>query len=181
MQTGSINVLENRKVLLRLNMATFPLLIVFFSIFYKIAKITKPHWDKDFGVVEALWLLLVLLGLVVLHELVHGIFFKLFYPAGKVKIGFKGGLAYATSPHSFYKKDQFIIILLAPFVSVTLLLAILYFSKIISAEFFVFLGTFHSAACVGDFFLTCAVSKQSKGTMVEDTAEGINFYMEKVE
>ena len=57
--------------------------------------------------------------LIIIHELIHGAFFKLFDPKGKVKFGFKNGVAYATSPHSFYSKGKFAIILLAPFLGIS--------------------------------------------------------------
>ena len=115
-------------------------------------------------------------GLIIFHELIHGIFFKLFNKEGKVKFGFKNGLAYATSPNSFYSRWQFLLILLAPFVLITLILWLLYAYREISPYAFVWLASFHGSACIGDFYFCYLVTKAPAHSYVEDTEQGINFY-----
>lgn len=173
------NLIENKKVILWLNIASLPLLVFFAVLFTALA--------LSFGTFEAnefsLWTFLIigasLLGLIVVHELIHGLFFKLFAPEGKEKFGFKNGMAYATSPHSFYNRPQFSWIVLAPFVLITLGLFLLNRIGWISGFSFVFLASFHAAACVGDFYWIYLVMRAPKNSYIEDTEKGINFYVKK--
>ncbi|MGJ8730804.1 DUF3267 domain-containing protein [Listeria aquatica] len=66
--------------------------------------------------------------LLLIHEGIHGLFFKLFSETGsKVIFGYKNGLLYASSPNSFYSRNQFIWISIAPFFFITSILTILFF------------------------------------------------------
>ncbi|MBC6130401.1 DUF3267 domain-containing protein, partial [Listeria booriae] len=93
-----INLLESKKLIINLNIVAIVIVLVLtvlglaFSGGFEIAN----------GFEGVIWLCLGYLLSLVIHEGVHGIFFKAFHPEGKVKFGFKNGMAYATSPGSFY-------------------------------------------------------------------------------
>ncbi|MGG5332565.1 DUF3267 domain-containing protein [Enterococcus sp. AZ163] len=175
----SVDILNDKKSILRLNIVSIFLLVLFFLLFLAVTAIIPVKESSiTFSVMQ---LLLVTAGtflLIVIHELIHGVFFRVFSPKGKVKFGIniKKGIAYAASPGSKYSRGQFAWISLAPFVLITLSLTIAYLSGILFVGSYLFLATFHAAACAGDFYWICLVLQAPKGSLVEDTEVGINFY-----
>lgn len=117
-----VNLLDDKKLIMKLNILTIPLLVIFFALFTLLTLDRKLSEEVTIDLMYLVIAILSMAGLIIVHELIHGIFFKLFNKEGKVKFGFKNGLAYATSPNSFYSRWQFLLILLAPFVLITLVL-----------------------------------------------------------
>lgn len=112
-----VNLLDDKKLIMKLNILTIPLLVIFFALFTLLTLDRKLTEEVTIDLMYLVIAILSMAGLIIVHELIHGIFFKLFNKEGKVKFGFKNGLAYATSPNSFYSRWQFLLILLAPFCS----------------------------------------------------------------
>jgi len=171
-----INLLEDKKLIWLLNVAAIVLFFGFLLLFSGVTFWHSASMYQSFN----FWTLILGLGLffvlIIIHELIHALFFKMFQPTKKVKFGFKNGMAYATSPHSYYKKYQFIIICLAPFVLLTSGLVVLYLMNLLSASLFIFLASMHASGCVGDFYFTYLILRAPKNSWIEDTEQGINFY-----
>ncbi|MBF2444317.1 DUF3267 domain-containing protein [Listeria welshimeri] len=168
-----INLLERKKLIINLNIVAIVIVLVLtvlrlaFSGGFEIAN----------GFEGVIWLCLGYLLSLVIHEGVHGIFFKAFHPEGKVKFGFKNGMAYATSPGSFYTKSQFFIISIAPFIVLTGLFIFLRFLGVNEAVIYLIFAL-HTSGCVGDFYYCILLLNRPTGILVEDTEKGINFYSE---
>ncbi|MGX7105317.1 DUF3267 domain-containing protein [Globicatella sanguinis] len=62
----------------------------------------------------------------IIHEAIHGVFFKQFNPTASVKFGYQTGMVYASSPGSRYTRTQFIVIALMPCLIITLTLIALF-------------------------------------------------------
>ncbi|MHC5372575.1 DUF3267 domain-containing protein [Enterococcus sp. LJL120] len=176
----SINIMENKRAIVWLNVAAIVLGIVFFGVFAVLADFIQPLAGSEETSLVGLVLFVVVSFLVIfIHELIHGFFFKIFNIEGKVKFGFKNGMAYATSPNSYYTKIQFLIIILAPFVIISCCLVLLYFLNILSATVFVLVAAVHAGGCSGDFYFALLLLKRPQNTLVEDTEVGINFYQKE--
>ncbi|MGX7197539.1 DUF3267 domain-containing protein [Enterococcus olivae] len=179
-QIQSINLMEDKKLIVRLNLASLPLMVVFFILFTGVSLLKDTSTQHSFSLLTSFLGLVLLFLLIIIHELIHGFFFKLFNPEGKVKFGFKNGLAYATSPHSYYSKGQFSIISLAPFVLITSSLMLVFFTTDwLSPSSFILQSSLHAAACVGDFYFIYLLLKAPKQALIEDTEQGINFYLKE--
>ncbi len=180
-----IDILHDKKIVIILNVLALLLVIPFLYLFGWIAL----GLETAFGIplVEevvnpsAIWIVLICcFVLLVIHEGIHGIFFKVFQPKNKVKFGFKlkSLMAYATSPGSIYSRGQMLVIGLAPFVVISLALSILMALRVISPAFFVFLAAIHAAGCIGDFYyaylLLFPYGKME--IRVEDTLSGLRIY-----
>ena len=96
-----VNLLDDKKLIMKLNILTIPLLVIFFALFTLLTLDRKLTEEVTIDLMYLVIAILSMAGLIIVHELIHGIFFKLFNKEGKVKFGFKNGLAYATSPNSF--------------------------------------------------------------------------------
>lgn len=175
-QIKSLNLLENKKVLFWLNIIGGGLLFLFFPLFSIIASETTKESFHSLDLKQLFQVFILAFFLIIAHEAIHGLFFKVMNPKSQVKFGFKKGMAYATSPGTIYNKWQFIWISLAPFVVITFSLWLALFFNLLNPAAFVYLATFHASACVGDFYWVYLVLGSPKNAWIEDTEVGINFY-----
>lgn len=177
-----VNIMENKKVVVWLNIFAFLLILPFLHLFsficFSITGIQEVQFY--FGLWETLFLFLFMMVLLSIHELIHGLFFKVFMPQNKVKFGFKwkSGMAYATSPGSLYSRGKMLIIGLAPFVFISLGLTVALVMGWISPIVYTIIASLHAAGCIGDFYYTyLLLIKFGKGNiLVEDTETGLLIY-----
>lgn len=112
------------------------------------------------------------------HELAHGIFFKLFAPAGaRVTFGanWKAGMLYACAEGIVYTRRQYLVIALAPtFVVTAAALAVGTISG------WPLLGSVvavaHLSGCTGDWCYAAAILGDARITHCEDCTWGVQFY-----
>lgn len=172
-----INLMDDKKVILWLNIASLPLLLFFGILFSFIASnLVTISVTGVFSFSNLLMFLLAFILLIIIHEGIHGLFFKVFNPTGKVKFGFKNGMAYATSPNSYYSKVAFAWIILAPFTLISSGLAVLIMLGFLNPVVYILLAATHGSCCVGDFYFIWLLIKSPKNCLIEDTELGINFY-----
>ena len=171
-----INLMDDKKTIKRLNLAAIPALIFFYVFFTFLTVAGHGATNEPPFFIGLLILMGTYIVLIIIHELIHGAFFKLFDPKGKVKFGFKNGVAYATSPHSFYSKGKFAIILLAPFLGISVGLFLFYLFGWLTASLFILIAAAHAASCVGDFYFLFLIVKAPANSCVEDTEVGLNIY-----
>ncbi len=132
------------------------------------------------------WAVALLVGTVVVlavHEGVHGLFFKLFAPAGsRVTFGanIKLGMLYACAEGIVYTRRQYLVVILAPTVVVTVLMLV---AACVSGYPFCcyIIATAHLAGCVGDWKYAAAVLRNHAITHCEDTSWGVRFLAEGYE
>lgn len=180
--TKEIDIINDKKKILFLNILALPIMLLAIPFFIWIANLGNPKNTASFSsnsLLEVLFPLLLAVVVIIIHELIHAIFMKLFNKDGKVKFGFKNGMAYATSPNSLYKKTHFVIISLAPFIIISTVLAILYHLGFLTPFIFIGVAVLHTSGCVGDFYWVYLISKAPTDSLIEDTEIGINFYRKK--
>ncbi|TVT27628.1 DUF3267 domain-containing protein [Salinicoccus cyprini] len=132
--------------------------------------------DMDgFGIFGAVFLIMaVMFAIITAHEAIHGIFFKVFAPGGRVRFGYKAGLFYAAAPGEIFTRRQFAIIILMPFLIITAVLIILMVSFPNVA--YKYLIAIHTGACAGDFYYVHLLYKYRHMEYVEDTEVGMTIY-----
>lgn len=117
-----------------------------------------------------------------LHELAHGIAFKIY--TGKVKFGIKwrtkmGVCAYATSPNSVLTKKQMIITGLAPQIMTVIIMAILYFVNGVNSwlpySLLVF-ATMNFGGGSADMYCAWLLLREKGQIFVKDTVTGMQIY-----
>ncbi|EHD1589205.1 DUF3267 domain-containing protein [Listeria monocytogenes] len=166
-----INLLENKKLLMNLNITA----VIMVFVLLILGCVFSGEFEILIGFQGIAWVCSGYLVALVIHEGVHGVFFKVFQPKGKVKFGFKKGMAYATSSGSFYTKLQFFVVSIAPFVVLTALLIFLRFLGVNEVVLYLIFAL-HTSGCVGDFYCCILLMNHPAGILVEDTEKGINFY-----
>lgn len=111
----------------------------------------------------------------VLHELVHGIAMKM-CGTKKVKYGFTGIYAYATS-NDFYDKKTYIFIALAPVVLWGIILAVV--NMFVSLEWFwvVYLIQISNlSGAAGDLYVTVKFSRLPSDILIQDYGVGMTVF-----
>ncbi|MGT2929407.1 DUF3267 domain-containing protein [Streptococcus dentasini] len=177
-----VNILENKKIVIWLNILTIPLFVMFSFFFEWLgAAIIGSHAVRfDFGLGKLLLFFLALIAVFFIHEMIHGVFFKLFKPENRVKFGIKweSGMIYATSPGSIYSKKQMLIISLAPFITWTFVFSLLLAVKLMGLAAYVALASIHAAGCVGDLYYAYLMlfKHSGKEISVQDTETGLIIY-----
>lgn len=175
-QVLDVNILDDpavQKMVARWSLpcAVAALGLVAFSVTVKIL-------DTSVGdaLVWALWLALLYVVSLPLHELVHALFFKAFGPAGaKVTFGFKSGMLYAGCPGTFLRPAQFMVVLLAPFAVLTALYGVVGFAW--NAPLLAWCLFFlHTSGCAGDFYFAWVIRRHPEADLCEDTPTGIALW-----
>lgn len=178
-----INLTKDKKRLVLINLLALILLFLGFWFFSYLGALIKGLPDRvsaTFGLETILLYLVAFVLLLFIHEGIHGYFFKRFAPGRPVKYRFHGYALSASSPETKYSKGKFIWIGLAPFVLITISLSLAFLSSGISFLAYVFLASFHTSGCVGDFYFTYLLLKEPADILVEDTGDGMIFYKEEV-
>ncbi|MFC3418557.1 DUF3267 domain-containing protein [Salinicoccus hispanicus] len=130
---------------------------------------------ERFGIFGAVFLIIaIMFAVITAHEAIHGIFFKVFAPKGRVRFGYKAGLFYAAAPGEIFTKRHFATIIMMPFVIITTVLLILMFSFPHVA--YKYLIALHTGACAGDFYYIYLLYKYRHMEYVEDTDVGMTIY-----
>lgn len=180
-----VEIIEDKQLIKRLNIAGIVLMIGMVIPFFILGLKIAPDFSTAINLNDFIdndWLvliinLIILFAIVLIHELIHGLFFKVFKPEGKVKFGFKAGMAYAASPGNFYTKFEMFVIAFAPFFFITLGLTLLMYFLNIDIISFVVLAAIHAGGCVGDLYYVYLLIRAPKGAQVEDTEQGIRIYV----
>jgi hypothetical protein len=120
---------------------------------------------------------LALIAGVILHEIVHGLFYWLF-SSRRPKFGFQGLIPYAAAPTGVYfRRNQFVTIGLSPLVllsAVGLLLMVIL--PIAYVPFLLFFVAFNAAGAAGDLIMVIRFMPYSPDTVMEDNGSGVIIY-----
>ena len=126
------------------------------------------------------WVSIALVTVVsfVVHELVHGFFFRQFAPPGaRVTFGanLKMGMLYASAEGIVYTRQQYLVIAVAPSIAVTLLLVAVGIG-LKWPLWTIVVATAHLSGCTGDWGYMRAILRDPSITHCEDTSWGVEFY-----
>ncbi len=136
--------------------------------------------SKDMGslVIKCTVLIVGLVVYLVLHELVHGLFMKLFSDA-KIRFGFTGLVAYAASDGYFHKKP-YLVIALAPVVIWGIVLLVVNLLVPVSWFWIVYtLQICNIAGAAGDVFITLKLISMPTNILIHDVGTTMAIYAKK--
>lgn len=167
-----VDISNNRNLVYGLNVVAVIAFLGFLWLFGAIVGSMTVNFTESYFV----WLIVALLVIVTIHEVLHGILYKVFKPNGKIKIGFKSGMLSVSSPKSLYTKQQFIWIGATPFVVISLVLIAIFLLGWLPGELFLPLAALHGAGCVDDFYLLWLVISSPKHYYISDQENGIDIY-----
>jgi len=172
-KTWEVDLLKNKKMAVLMNVGALIIPIIMIVIF-----LILSNWNFEIDVFMTL--LILILGLVsttIIHELIHGLFFKL---GTKEKLKFKLSLFFASAsvPTAYFRKWHYLIVGLAPFVILdSILIVVCILLKNTEWLFGVYvLLSVHTGGCIGDFFISIKLIGEPKSVLIHDTGTGMTFY-----
>ena len=176
-----IDAKEDTKIKVIFTVGSFVIMGLVFSLFL-------PYLIKNFSLADDNLLivyLLLMVGMViyiVLHELTHGLFYKIFTKE-KLTYGFTLTVAYCGVPNLYLKKIPALIAALAPFVVYSIIFGI---GLIFIQDYWYFaalalLFSIHISGCIGDLYVSILLLFKYKGqdVLVNDTGPKQTFYIKK--
>lgn len=176
-----LDIFKDTSAMKALNILSISITVLSFIVFYLMDLFLVDDAGSAligmeyFGVVGAVLLIMaILFAIITMHEGIHGLFFKLFAPRGRVRFGYKSGLFYATAPGEVFTRRQFVIVILMPFVIITSVMLIMMFTVPHGA--YKYLLALHTGACAGDFYYVYLIMKHRNMDYVEDTEVGMTMY-----
>ena len=131
--------------------------------------VISPALFRNFG--------LALIAVLILHELVHGLFYWLF-SSHRPKFGFQGLFPYAAAPSGVYfPRNQFLVVGLSPLVLLTAIgLLLITILPIAFVPFLLFFVAFNAAGAAGDLIMVIQLMPFSSDTLMEDAVSGVIIY-----
>lgn len=138
------------------------------------------NFFENYSLPRNLLFLAAMFGYIVLHELVHGLAYKLLTKQ-KLTFGLTLSVAYCGVPNIYVYRKTALIALLAPFVVFTVVftVAAILFTNAWDRLYALILLALHLGGCVGDLydtFLYCFRFK-NPDTLMRDTGPKQTFYM----
>jgi hypothetical protein len=127
---------------------------------------------------EMLSLLAALLVIVVLHEVVHGLAMYAYGARPKFGILWQGMMLYATAPGYAFRRNEYIVVILAPLVSLSLAAFIgIAFAPTQAAVIMAVCATVNGAGAVGDLWIMSIALRYPKHAYVIDERDGMRVFL----
>ncbi len=177
--------LSNSRTVLWLNLLAIPLLFLFGWFFSRVIiflRSLNPFLNGFWGVVTTFsgWgLFAILVGIIfmlVVHELIHGLFFWVF-TRERPKFALRSGYAFAAAPEWYLPKIQYAIVGLSPLILISI--AGILFAAFLSpsiAPYPLFIATFNAAGALGDMIVVAWVSRQPRSILVRDLGDRFSSF-----
>ena len=168
--------------MITLQILGFLCLIIFGVIFSRIAvSLGKLPLEGKYGLGE---IGLVIAGVVltfILHELTHGLTMTMFGASPKYGIIWKGMMLYATSPGYAYHRNNYVVIILAPFVFISILVVLGMW--LLQGTAWVALlgicGSVNASGAIGDMWMTMIVLRYAATAYVMNERDGMRVFLPK--
>jgi putative zincin peptidase len=187
---GSISMKNNRGLMILLNLLGIPwfILSAIFFLFMasqlgSLGARNNPGYSGDFTLsttttlIAFLVIVVAFAAVLILHELVHGLFFWLF-TRSRPRFGFKGVYAYAAAPGWYIPRPQFLIVGLAPLVLISLAgLIILPFIALPASLVLIIALIVNAAGAIGDLYVVVRLLFAPRSVLIEDQGEGIRWFV----
>lgn len=179
---------KNIKLAIGLNLVSLLLFVVFGVFFYWLLLQARPGlmneesflssglFTSDSVFTQFLVIALAYLGMIVLHEAVHGLFFWLFTQE-RPEFGFRGLYAYAGAPDWYLAKRPYLLVGLAPLVLISLVgfvaMLIVPFWWVFPILLFI---TLNASGAVGDIYAFFWILSKPEGILVQDFGDRMCVY-----
>ena len=172
---------ENTTRIVILQLLALPLLIVWGLIFYWLAmRFGKlPSSIISSAVVRVMFALAGIMLTILLHEAVHGITMQLFGARPRYGVMWKYGMFYATAPGYAFPRKEYLIVAIAPLISLSLLavLGMVLLSGSTVVGLLALCATVNAAGAVGDLWIMGIVLRYPSATYIVDEQDGVRIFL----
>jgi hypothetical protein len=180
----TLDLSKDYRLVILLNIFAIGLIFVFGWIFIQIARyfhpelglITEIHANRIEILLWVILLTVIYIGILILHELIHGVFFWLITHE-RPRFGFKLIYAYAAAPGWYIPRNPFLVVGLAPLVLISLFGILL----IPAAPPFLlvcllFAMTMNASGAVGDIYVTGLLLTYPSSSFIQDRGDIFMIY-----
>jgi hypothetical protein len=178
-QSAEINLKKDKRLAILLNIGALFVFILMFYLLTGFTALVRPevkNFSENITIVKMLGALGLTVVVLIIHEIIHGLFFWIF-SHGRPVFALRPLYAYAGAPTWFFPKRQYAITALGPLVVIgavgLLLLLLAPMSWILMTMFLVALNT---GGAVGDLFVFTRLLKCSPTSFANDTGEVVTFF-----
>jgi len=174
-------VTEKRSRVIAVNIIAVLLLVIFGWWFSILAASLGKLLEFRFGLIEIVAVFIAVVLTLVLHELTHGLFMRIYGAKPQYGVLLKGMMFYATSPGYAYPRNNYVVIALAPFVLISLLaiLGMWLLQGTLWVALLGICGATNASGAVGDMWITMKVVRYSAQAYVMDERDGIRVFLPK--
>ena len=177
----SIDLNQNRALVIGLNVVALAFFILFGYGYLWLLAWMRPAASYAFNsskwLANLLAVLLVYIAVIVLHEIIHGLFFWII-TGEKPHYGFKGAYAFAAAPDWYLPRGPYLMVGLAPFVLITLIGILLI--PITPDGWLILLGvavTANASGAIGDLAVVAwLLFKHPAACLICDHGDAIDIY-----
>lgn len=153
--------------------------MIFSSLAYSLGKLPEGSFRLGLGEIS-----LAIAGILltfVLHEVTHGLVMQIFGAKPRYGIIWKGLMLYATSPGYAYRRNNYVVIALAPFVFISALvvLGIWLLQGTAWVALLGICGIVNASGAVGDMGITMIVLRYAATAYIMDECDGIRVFLPK--
>jgi hypothetical protein len=174
-------VTDKRSRVINLNILGLVLFVIFGLLFFSLAVSLGKLPEFSFGLREIGAVFMAMVLTIILHELTHGLFMRIFGAKPRYGILWEGLMFYATSPGYAYRRNNYVTIALAPFVSLSILVVLGMW--LLQGTLWVALlgvcGVINTSGAVGDMWITMIVLRYAPTACIMDERDGIRVFMPK--
>jgi len=177
--THELNLAKNKKLAVVLNLIASALFLPILIGIIALGLGMRPDVYQSDGEITLLGTVLAavsVIGIIVLHELVHGVFFWL-YTRSRPIFAFHLAYAYAAAPDWYLPPGQYAVVSLSPLVLITisgiLLFAVVPTSWVIVLAFLI---SINLAGAAGDALIVYRLWRAGPSCWVNDKGDAVYFY-----
>jgi Putative zincin peptidase len=163
-----------------LQILSAPLFVVFGLFFLNVAiGLGKLPSRLQFGLGEVTLIAIGILLTLFLHELTHGWVMQMFGAKPRYGVLWKQAMFYATTPKYAYRRNDYLLIALAPlfFLSVLFVLGMWFMGGTFWVPIFMICGTINASGAIGDIWISIIVFRYDSTAYVMDERDGIRVFL----
>lgn len=185
-EVGTLDLGKNKRALILVNLLGLALMFIFGALFYCLLEVMRPGalyqalMTIRLNLVQALLFTLFLLAalavMLIGHEAIHGLFFRVFSQT-RPKFEFKGWYACAGLPGWYLPRGKYLVTALSSFIVITLAGFLLL--AFVPASWILFVLTMmiaNASGSVGDLVVAVWLMCQPRGTFAQDRGDSVTLY-----
>lgn len=170
---------ENRWRTILMNVVALILFVLSVGLFLTWREFWRPApFELIFFAPDIFWLIGAVFATLILHELVHGVAIRYFGARPKYGILWRGLMFYATAPGYAFKRNQYLVVALAPLIAgsaIFLFLLALPLNSNLAWTLTVCAASNFSGA-VGDMWISLVVWRYPASARVLDEQDGMRIF-----
>ena len=166
--------------ILIMNLLAIPLALLFGIVFFNFVRLFgKSPETISFNSLQTVILLAGIALVFVFHELSHGIAMQIFGAHPRYGVFWKGLMFYATAPGYAFPRNQYLVIILAPMVSLSILacLGIRIQASTSNVWLWAVWAMVNGCGAIGDLWITAIMLRYPDYAYIIDERDGIRVFL----